>query len=217
MKISNLGVLEIAEHEGVVLGPYLDSVGVWTYGVGHTAAAGGLIPEKMGRVDTRGWSEARVREELIAALGLFDKDLDSYEARVNSAVTVPLKQYQFDALSSFDFNTGGIYKAKLTESLNRGKYKEAAEGFMGWTRPKEIITRRTAEMRLFQTGDYTANGSMIAVYDALGDGKIRWRARINSGQLATLMQMAGAKRSPFVMAVSKAWGFVKSAFKSLKG
>ena len=40
MTVSRRGVLEIAEHEGIVLGPYRDSAGVWTYGVGHTAGAG---------------------------------------------------------------------------------------------------------------------------------------------------------------------------------
>ena len=49
MKVSNEGLLEIAEHEGIVPAPYLDSVGVWTFGIGHTAAAGGLKPEAMSR------------------------------------------------------------------------------------------------------------------------------------------------------------------------
>lgn len=185
MKISDRGVLEIAEHEGIVLGPYRDSVGVWTYGVGHTAATGGPDPAKMEHVDTRGWSQARVDTELVKALRLFDEDLDKYEARVAKAVKGPLKQHEFDALVSFDFNTGGIFKAKLTEAINRGD--KSGEGFMGWIKPKEIIKRRRAEQALFRTGNYDANGTAIPVYDALSDGRLRFRGTIDEAKLRRLM------------------------------
>lgn len=216
MIISDKGVLEVAEHEGMVLGPYRDSVGVWTYGVGHTAAAGGLDPAKMDRSDTRGWNDERVRQELLGGLHVFDDDLDKYEARVRGAVKVPLAQHQFDALVSFDFNTGGIYRAKLTQALNRGDMDAAAEGFMGWLRPKEIIKRRTAEMMLFRTGDYTANGSLITVWDALPDGRIRRRGHMDSRELAALMKSAGAKHKPSVVPASRVWSFLKRLFGSLK-
>ena len=193
MKISEKGVLEIAESEGIVLGPYIDSVGVWTDGVGHTAAAGGPDPAKGLKVDTRSWSEDQVTQQLIVALTQFDTDLDTYEDRVNRAIKVPLKQHQFDPLVSFDLNTGGIFKAKLTEAINRGDL--SGEGFMGWTKPKEIIKRRKAEMKLFRTGDYDANGMMIPVYDALGNGKFKFRKAISGKELAALMDQAGTTRS----------------------
>lgn len=185
MKISANGILEIAEHEGIVLGPYKDSVGVWTYGVGHTAAAGGPDPAKMKREDTRSWPAARVEAEMVKALRLFDEDLDKYEARVAQAVKVPLKQHEFDALVSFDFNTGGIFKAKLTQAINRGD--RSGDGFMGWVKPKEIIKRRRAEQALFRTGRYDANGDDIPVYDALGDGRLRHRMTIDGARLRQLM------------------------------
>jgi len=187
MKITTQGVLEIAEHEGIVLGPYKDSVGVWTYGVGHTNGAGAPDPAKMKREDTRGWNTARVEMELVKALRLFDEDLDKYEARVAKAVKVPLKPHEFDALVSFDFNTGGIYKAKLTEAINRGD--KSGGGFMGWIRPKEITNRRKAEQALFRTGRYDANGDDIPVYDALGDGRLRHRMTIDGARLRALMPL----------------------------
>lgn len=196
MKVSPKGVLEIAEHEGIVLGPYLDSVNVWTDGVGHTAAAGGPDPAKTRRVDTRKWTDAQVRAQMVAALRQFDTDLDSYEARVNRAIKVPLKQHQFDALVSFDFNTGGILRAKLTEAINRGDM--SGDGFMGWTKPKEITKRRRAEQALFRTGKYDANGDMIPVYDALGDGRTRYRSAISGRNLEALMGEAVTKRQPQV-------------------
>lgn len=188
MRISQKGVLEIAEHEGIVLGPYLDSVGVWTSGVGHTAAAGGDDPEKMPRHDTRQFNENGVKAALVRAVMVFDADLDQYEARVNKAIKAPLNQHQFDALVSFDFNTGGIHRANLTKQINAGNM--SGEGFMGWLRPKEIIKRRKAEQKLFQTGNYDANGSQIPIYDALGDGRIRFRRNMTGQELADMMPRA---------------------------
>lgn len=198
MKTSRKGVLELAEHEGIVLGPYKDSVGVWTYGVGHTAAAGGLNPAKMAKVDTRGWDDHRMNEAIAEAVDVFSEDLGKYEARVRDAVKAPIKQHQFDALVSFDFNTGGIYKAKLTKAINSGDM--SGNQFMGWVKPKEIIKRRTAEMNLFRTGDYEANGNRIAVYDAVGDGRIRYRTSVNSTAFSKVLLAApdvkeGKKRS----------------------
>ena len=201
MKIAPPGVLELAEHEGIVLGPYLDSVGVWTDGVGHTAAAGGANPAKMAKVDTRRWSKDQVRSALLDKLRQFDADLDRYEERVGTAIKVALKQHQFDALVSFDFNTGGIFRAKLTEAINRGNL--SGDGFMGWVRPKEILKRRKAEQALFRTGKYDANGDSIPVYDALGNGSIRHRMTIGGAELRRYMDDAGSKRRPVRASVWK--------------
>ncbi|WP_028955926.1 lysozyme [Sulfitobacter sp. 20_GPM-1509m] len=199
MKISDRGVLEIAEHEGIVPAPYRDSVGVWTVGVGHTAAAGGVNPAKLPR-----GMPADVDAAVLDYLRLFDADLDKYEARVNAAVKVPLKQHQFDALVSFDFNTGGIYRAKLTEAINRGD--KGGDGFMGWVKPPEIIRRRKAEQALFRTGNYDANGDQIPIWDVDSNGKLRGILKTISGaELQRLMAStgsgrkiaAGPKRSPW--------------------
>lgn len=123
--------------------PYRDSVGVWTFGIGHTASAGAPDPAKMPR------GEARPITEVMQ---VFSRDLKRFEDRVNDAVKVPLKQHEFDSLVSFDFNTGGIHRARLTKLLNEGRRVEAADAFMGWSKPKEIILRREKEMHLFHTG-----------------------------------------------------------------
>ena len=70
--VSRRGVLEIAGHEGIVLGPYRDSAGVWTYGVGHTAGAGAPDPSAMPRTHTRRWSAETAHKELMRAIRLFD-------------------------------------------------------------------------------------------------------------------------------------------------
>lgn len=166
MKLSDKGILEIAEHEGIVPAPYRDSVGVWTFGIGHTAAAGGLDPQEM-----NGAMPADIDAAIDRALAIFRADVVKYEDRVNAAIRVPLKQHEFDALVSFDFNTGGIGRARLTHAINDGD-PDAARHFMGWLRPPEIRKRRTAEMNLFRTGNYDANGSSIPVWKTNGAGRL---------------------------------------------
>ena len=40
MRTTDRGLLALARHEGVVPAAYLDVKRVWTFGIGHTAAAG---------------------------------------------------------------------------------------------------------------------------------------------------------------------------------
>jgi lysozyme len=176
MTISSRGLIEIAEHEGIVPAPYLDSVGIWTWGIGHTAAAGGPDPAKMPRTMPQDMEAA-----VNTAIDQFAIDLKSYVARVNEAITVPLAQHQFDALVSFDFNTGGILRAKLTAAINAGE-PDAARHFMGWLRPPEIRKRRTAEMALFRTGDYAANGDAVPIWRTDSKGRLAGILRTMSGE-----------------------------------
>ena len=168
MKVSNKGLIEIAEHEGIVPAPYLDSVGVLTFGIGHTAAAGSPNPASMPLTMPTGHE---LEKAIDKAVMVFKADVVKYAKRVNAAIKVPLAQHEFDALVSFDFNTGGIHRAKLTAAINAGD-KDAARHFMGWLRPPEIRKRRTAEMNLFKTGDYDANGVMVPIWGTNGRGKL---------------------------------------------
>ncbi|WP_157057568.1 lysozyme [Loktanella sp. 3ANDIMAR09] len=166
MTVSDRGLLEICEHEGIVPAPYLDSVGVWTWGVGHTAAAGGPDPARMPRA-----MPDDVDAAIDAAIAQFRIDVAGYAARVNRAIAVSVAQHEFDALVSFDLNTGGINRALLTAAINAGQ-ANAARHFMGWLKPPEIRKRRTAEMRLFQTGNYDANGDTITIWRTNGQGRL---------------------------------------------
>lgn len=149
MQTTDRGLLALIRHEGVVPGPYLDVKDVWTFGIGHTAAAGPPDPARMPRgmpADT----QAGIRE----AFRLFRSDLAAYEAEVRRAVKVPLAPHEFDALVSFHYNTGGIAKAALTRHLNAGNRVAAAAAFMGWLKPAAIRSRREAERDLFARGIY---------------------------------------------------------------
>lgn len=161
MKTSTDGLISIIAHEGIVQSRYKDSVGVWTIGVGHTKAAGGLDPATFTGVLT-----------VPEVLDLLRKDIVKYENGVNRAVTIPLQQHEFDALVSFHYNTGAIGKASFVKKLNAGNRSGAADGMMDWVKPKEIRPRRQAEHDLFVHGRYA--GPMATIYPANAKGVVQW-------------------------------------------
>ena len=116
MVMSNQGLVFLANKEACVLSTYTDSVGVLTIGVGHTKAAGPPKPVKGTSIT------------LEAAFALFKKDIQKYEAGVRRAVKVPVLQHEFDAMTSFHYNTGAIGRASFVDDLNAGNRKKAAQG-----------------------------------------------------------------------------------------
>ena len=152
MTLSREGAMELIGHEGIVSDPYLDSVDVWTIGVGHSKAAGPPDPKSVTTPLT-----------LKQCFDLFTKDAAKYAKAVNTAVKVDVSQTEFDALVSFHYNTGGIATAALVKSLNKGDRKKAAEQFMSWKKPDEVVPRRKKEQILFAKGTYS-NGGKALVY-----------------------------------------------------
>ena len=165
MHMTDRGLLALAGHEGVVPAPYRDSTGTWTFGIGHTSAAGPPDPATMPR-GMPADLDAGIRE----AFGVFRADLAAYEADVLRAVKVLLKPHEFDALVSFHYNTGGIARAALTRHLNAGDRAAAARAFLNWRRPAEIIPRREAERDLFRHGRYS--GGPIPVWSVDRTGRV---------------------------------------------
>lgn len=162
MKISKRGFIELVCHESIVLNPYRDSRGVWTVGVGHTAAAG--LP------DPRGGKHNYSLSEVIA---IFRRDVRYFEKRVCGAFVRRLNQSQFDAAVSFDFNTGAIERAAWVRHFNSGDIKKARVSFLNWRRPREIIGRRKKELRLFFEGIYSGDG-WVNLYSADRGGRVLW-------------------------------------------
>ncbi len=139
MDISQDGLKALAGREGIKTLAYKDSVGVWTIGVGHTAAAGPPAPE------------AGMEISHEAALDLFKTDLRQYVAEVNRAVKVDCKQNQFDAMVSLCFNigVGGFAGSSVVRDLNEGDLNRAAQAFLLWDHPEELLGRRRAEAAQF--------------------------------------------------------------------
>lgn len=197
VEVSDRGVFAIAVHEGIVPAPYLDSVNVWTFGIGHTASAGAPDPSEMDR-----GNPDNLDAVLPKVFEVFRSDLAKFEARVNDAVKVPMQQHEFDALVSFDFNTGGIYRANLTDHLNRGDRDAAARAFMGWLRPPEIKGRRKAEMRLFSHGEYpSGHVSVFGVTSRNRPDFRQIRRRLTQDQVISYMRPAPAPSGGFWAAV----------------
>lgn len=166
MKTSRKGLMAIAAHEGIVLSRYKDAVGVWTIGVGHTANAGEPDPRTITR-----------ELHLDEVLEILARDVAKFEKRVSKAVKVDISQHEFDALVSFDFNTGGVHRASLTRLLNAGDRKAAGRAFMNWTkaggkRLEALVKRRDDERAIFERGAYPA--PYANVYKATASGKVLW-------------------------------------------
>lgn len=190
MKVSRQGIIEIASHEAIVDMPYRDSKGVWTLGIGHTASAGPPDPSQM----PRGLRMSEIFKTFTA-------DLATFEKRVNKAVKVPVAQHEFDALTSFDFNTGGIDRATLVRHLNDGDRANAATAFMNWNKPPEIIDRRTQEMELFRSGHYSSGGK-VTVYPADKNGNVLWRRgkTVDASKILDRNVFGGAPDAPLYSA-----------------
>jgi len=143
MDISPAGLLALAGREGIRTLTYRDSRGILTCGVGHTAAAGPPIPE--------------IGMELThqQALDLFHKDLKQYVAEVNRAVKVRCTQNQFDAMVSLAFNIGvnGFAGSSVVRDINQHYIQAAANAFLMWDHPEELLGRRKAERLQFLTTD----------------------------------------------------------------
>lgn len=157
MKTSPNGRKFIQGFEGTILqayDDYNDKVvpvggtvhGVLTIGTGHTSAAG--LPNVVPGM-TITLAEA---DQILAA------DLVRVEGEVLRYINVPLNQNQFDALVSFQFNTGwlGHTGCSLRNALNAGNYNLAASDFMLYDRASGrelpgLRRRRLAERALFLT------------------------------------------------------------------
>jgi hypothetical protein len=62
-------------------------------------------------------------------------DLAKFERRVAAAVKRALRQHEFDALVSFDFNTGAIASGTVDDKLARGDIEAALATCSNTTRP----------------------------------------------------------------------------------
>lgn len=140
MAISNNGLKFIGDHEGCDLTAYWDDLGgVWTIGYGHT----GDVYE----------GETITQDQ---ALELLRQDCQGAANAVNSYVTVPLTQNQFDALVSFTYNlgSGALASSTLLKLLNQGDYQGAADEFPKWCHAggsfvQGLYNRRCDERDLF--------------------------------------------------------------------
>ena len=144
MKINAAGLDLIKRWEGLRLKAYQDSVGVWTIGYGHTAAAGPPAPV----------AGMTITEQ--EATDILARDLGQYERAVTKALSVYPSANQFAAMTSLCFNIGpaAFSKSSVVKLMNVGKPREAADAFLLWNKAKGrvlkgLTARREDEKKLF--------------------------------------------------------------------
>jgi lysozyme len=143
MKTSAMGREAIALREGRVLQAYRDTRGILTIGVGHTSAAGPPV----------------VTEGMVITLTecdqILSRDLATFEDAVNGAVRVAISQNAFDACVSLAFNIGapGFVGSSVVRDINAGNMQAAADAFLLWDHPPELLGRRKGERAQFLRPD----------------------------------------------------------------
>lgn len=144
MKTSSLGLAILTSREGFRLEAYQDIRGIWTIGVGHTAAAGPPHPYP-------GLTLTKEQVETVLA-----SDVVPVETGIIAALpNIGLTQNEFDALVSLVFNIGigGFRGSSVRRYLLQHNYAGAADDFLMWDHPPQLIGRRREERAQFLTPD----------------------------------------------------------------
>jgi len=142
-------VMELIEHEAIVQEAYLDSVGVWTWGIGVTSASGHNVdryrdnPQPIRRcVEIFVWL---LRQRYVPGV-------------VEAFAGCSLTEAQFGAALSFHYNTGAIGRADWVKLWRAGDVAGARSAIMNWRKPPEIVARREKERALFCDGKWSQDG-----------------------------------------------------------
>lgn len=143
MEFSNNGIDILEKLEGFSAVPYRDVAGNLTVGYGTETTSNETITE-----DT--------------ALDLLVAKTNTIVDSINSMVTVPLNQNQFDALVIFAYNVGigALQRSTLLKLVNAQMFINASDQFLAWDHVhihgqsfvnKGLENRRKAEQALFLT------------------------------------------------------------------
>ncbi len=118
-QINNAGFAIIKAGEGLRLQAYLDPVGVWTVGWGHT-------PAKPGQKITEQMAKTLLQLDTAHAAAAVDGATHDTGATDN----------QFSAMVSLAFNIGvGAFRGSTVLRRHRAKeYQEAADAFLMWNK-----------------------------------------------------------------------------------
>lgn len=145
--ISAAGLEQIILEEGEVLRAYRDIAGVWTIGVGLTAASGVVTPVR-GMVITRAESRALLARAIER----------NYAPAVNKVMPLAT-QTEFDGALSFHFNTGAVASASWVKAWLRGDRTGVRSGLAAWCKAggkvvPGLVARRAREADLILYGRY---------------------------------------------------------------
>lgn len=159
MDLSPIGRAALRAREGERLTAYRDTKGTLTISVGITEASG-LIKLKPGTTITASQSDA-----------LFAKAVEAYVAPVRESIHFSVPQPFFDACVSLCYNIGPsrFQNSSVAMHANAGDLKAAADAFLLFNRPAEVLSRRQGErdqatLKDYETGKvYARRGDRVAV------------------------------------------------------
>ena len=163
MRMSDIGRKALMHHEGVRNKPYLDSILLWTTGVGHLIAPADQLKmtlDERKAAKASGvlncpveWNRKLSDDEVDSIL---QGDLFRFERGVLRLCPTGLTQGRFDALVSFAFNAGlgGLQKSSIKQRHNRGDFEGAADAFLkyrlaGGKVSKGLEIRRNDERAMY--------------------------------------------------------------------
>jgi lysozyme len=143
-QVSKDGLEFIADQEGCILHPYLDSVGIPTIGVGNTYYENGVRVKMTDPPIT-----------MARAMQLFKSILPTYEKAIWSNTRDDINQNQFNALVSLCYNigVGAIKSSTVLRRVNLNPSDPTIrDAFMMWRnagRKPVLLARRIREANLY--------------------------------------------------------------------
>jgi lysozyme len=113
--ISGAGLIVLASNESFAPMPYKDSGGVLTDGFGNTRNV--VINRKV---------------SVISGLTTLKQNVQHVENALNKCVTVPLYQYEFDAMIDLGFNIGaaGVCNSSVVRFANQKEYVKSCNAYL---------------------------------------------------------------------------------------
>jgi len=175
--VSDRGAFYIASREALVPARYRDLVGVDTWGIGHTSAAG--LPDPRAMSFAMPDSLIDVYEE---AWNVFQSDLRAYSNEV-LRIFGPLEQNELDGLTAWHFNTGGAWTSGGVKVWRAGDKMGAFDRyFTKWNKVTKggrkivndhLTKRRAEEKAIALRGSYPS--TQMPVYPTNGRGSVIWQ------------------------------------------
>lgn len=178
MKMTDEGLALIKEFEGLRTAAYLDAVGVWTIGYGHTSMAG--APDvKQGMVITKTQAD-----DILA------RDVAQFASGVRRHLHVILSDQKFSALVSFAYNVGlgNFEKSSVLTAANRKDFPAVGRRLQLWTKAggrvlPGLVRRRAAEAALFASD----GNEVVSAPVERAEGKPILRSKTVVGAFAALL------------------------------
>lgn len=176
---------ELIDHEAIVQEAYLDSEGIWTWGIGVTDASGHKVgrykdnPQSIARcIEIYLWLlETKYLPPVLAAFGGYD-----------------LAEHELGAALSFHYNTGRIASTDWVKLVKQSKTAEARTFLeTHYLNDGDLTSRRLAEADLFFHGAWSGTGKTTVWPVKKPSYKPDWRGGKRVDITPVVEQMLGGR------------------------